>query len=437
MKNYIRIFISAGCLLFLIISWVIVANSKSNAEKQLILISRAEELMQDGIYIRAVPLLEEAAGLDSSHTGLAESELKRAYIALLDKRGFTRRYTALLEKQMSRKDAEAHVFIEAANYYLNTSKIQEALNVLKNGFERTGDINILSVYEKSRYVYEISRVSYENMSDIFEHTMQARFEGKWGIINNEGTVIIPFKYDKISTFSNGRAIVRSGSSIYAVDEDNNRIAVTHDPVVDFGNFAEDRISILLDGYWRRATGDFETGESTFEDIGMYSGGYTSAKINGRWGVIDISNNWLIPAEFDDVIRDEPGRCYAQGAVFVRDGDIVRLFANGDFTDFLFDDAHPFSDEGFAAVKRGDKWGFINTDGTEVIPFMFEDALSFGQHLAAVKNGELWGYINITGNIVIDAVFLDAKSFSGGSAPVLTDRGWQIITLLEYKRGVRL
>jgi len=70
-------------------------------------------------------------------------------------------------------------------------------------------------------------------------------------------------------------------------------------------------------------------------------------------------------------------------------------------------------------------------------FRFDDALSFGQHLAAVKQGELWGYISMAGHVVIEPVFLEARSFSNGSAPVLSERGWQFISLLEYKRGPSL
>ena len=437
MKKHIRIIISAGCLVLLAVAWVIVTNSKSAAEKQLVLIDEATALMSDGIYIRAVPLLEEAAGLDAKHTRFAESELKRAYMALIDNRGFPRRYTNLLEKQMSGRDAQPEIYIEAANYYLNISKTREALDVLKIGIERTGDADIQALYENSRYAFEMSRASYENVTALFEQTLQVQQGGKWGIVSDDGAVIIPFQYDKTSTFSRDRVIVKDENNLYAVDKNNNRIAVPYEATTDFGNFSENRISLLINGYWRRATGEFETGANAFEDFGMYSGGYSAAKVDGRWGVIDISNNWLIPAGFDDIIRDELGRCYAQGAVFVRIGNVVQLFTKGSFTELVFDDAHPFSDEGFAAVKLNDKWGFIDINGTVVIPFVFDEALSFGQHLAAVKFEDLWGYINLSGSIVIDAVFIEAKSFSGGSAPVLTERGWQIITLLEYKKGVSL
>ena len=116
MKKSVRILIGVCCFIFLAVSWVIATNSKSTAEKQMILINEATELMRNGIFIRAVPLLEEAAGYDAVHTRKAENELKRAYLSLLDSRGFSRKYTNLLEKQMSRRNAEPYVFLEAANY---------------------------------------------------------------------------------------------------------------------------------------------------------------------------------------------------------------------------------------------------------------------------------------------------------------------------------
>ena len=429
-----RICIGAGCCLLLIISWTIAVNSKSTAEKQLALINQASVLMNDNIYIRAVPLLEEAAGYDAVHTLYAENELKRAYLALMDNRGFPRRYTALLEKQMNRKDADPTVFFEAANYYLGISKVKEALEILRSGIEKTSNNDLITVYENSRYAYEIHRPVYESVTAIYNSVIQVLLDGKWGIANYDGTLIIPCDYDKISTFSRDRAIVKKENDIYAIDRNNNRIAVVHKSVADFGNYGNDRIPLLIDGNWRRATGEFELGTSIFEDIGMYSGGYAAAKINDKWGVIDLSNDWLIPPEYDEVILDELGRCYAQNALFIRSGKTVFQVINGTRSDTIYEDAHPFNDEGYAAVKRNGKWGFIDSSGTEVIPFIFDDALSFGQHLAAVRSGEFWGYINIFGYIVIEPVFHEAKSFSNGSAPVLTERGWQFITLLEYQRG---
>ena len=437
MKKSARIIIGVTLCLILVLSWFIAVNSKTTTEKQRILIDKAAKLMSYDIYIRAVPLLEEAIEYDTKFTIIAENELKRAYLALLNNRGFPRRYVNLLERQMNRKNAEPEFFMEAANHFLSTSKTQEALAVLRDGIERTNDIDLITLYENSRYVFEMHPAAYENVTSIFEKTVQVKQNDKWGIASADGTLFIPCEYDKISTFGNGQAIVRKDGNIYAIDKNNNRLAITSDEISDFGNYADKRIPLQMEGYWRRATGEFELGTSIFEGIGMYSGGYAAAKINGKWGVIDLSNKWLLPAEYEEIVQDELGRCYAQGAVFIRSGGLVYLFTNGEIAGEVYEDAHPFTDEGYAAVKRNEKWGFIDINGTVVIPFIFDDALSFGQHLAAVKIGDFWGYINIYGHVVIEARFFDAKSFSDGSAPVLTERGWQFITLLEYKKGAIL
>lgn len=423
--------------MLLTLSWFAAINTKSTTEKQLELMRQAAVLTSYNIYIRAVPLLEEAAGYNTKYTVTAENELKLVYIALLDNRGFPRKYTGLLEKQMSRRDVPADIFAEAADYYMKTSKTQDALAVLRKGIEKTGSSELVSMYESSRYSYELSRISYEKVTAIYKSTVQVCNDGLWGIAKTDGTVMIPCEYEKVSTFSSNRAIVKKGDEVYAVDRNNNRIAVAGNGVRDFGNLADNRIPLLIENSWRRASEELELGASAFEELGMYSGGYAAAKVNGKWGVVDKASRWLIPAEYDGVVQDELGRCYARGTVFMRKGSSVYLFLGGKQIEEAFDDALPFCDEGYAAVKRNGKWGFIDTDGHLKIQYIFDDALSFGQHMAAVKTGDLWGYININGFIVIDALFYDAKSFSNGSAPVLTERGWQFITLIEYKQEVGL
>ncbi|MCL2221771.1 MAG: WG repeat-containing protein [Oscillospiraceae bacterium] len=437
MNKKIFITIVISCAAVLALAWIVAINAKSPAEKQLILINQATQMMDNGIYIRAVPLLEEAAAFEAVHTEKAESELKRVYLALIENRGFTRRYTALLEKQMNRRNAAPEVFIEAAKFHLNTSKIAEALAVLRKGIERTSSPEIIELYEKSRYAYELSRLRYDYITAMFYGTASVQNEGKWGIARSDGTLIIPNIYDQISTFYQNSAVVRNGREIYAIDANSNRIAVAETGITDFKNFSEARIPLLTIDGWRRASNDLELGAKSFEYIGMYSDNYAAAKIGGRWGVIDLRTNWLIEPEYEGIIKDELGRSFGQRAVFVRNAGFVQLYTNGNRADELFDDARPFSDEGYAAVMRGGKWGFIDTDGKVKIDFKFDEALSFSGHLAAVKVDGYWGYINTKGEIVIAAEFYEAKSFSQGSAPVKTERGWQFLTLIEFKGGPTL
>ena len=431
MKRGTRISLGAGCILLLLTAWIITVNAQSAGERQLMLISKAVYLMADGIYILAVPLLEEAAGYNAAHTLAAESNLKRAYLALIDNRGFRRRYTALLERQMGRRNAHSDIFAEAAGYHLNISNVTEALNILKTGIERTGCNILMEMYENNRYAYTSTRVSFNYVSAIYNGTMQVQSDGLWGIARANGTILIPCMYDKISTFCNERAIAKKDGDIFAVDRNNNRIALLRHRAADMGNLSENRISISIGDIWRRADGQLVVGSAEFEYIGTYSEGHAAAKTGGRWGVVDRGTNWFVPPVYDAIKSDELGRSYAQGAVFVVLDGVVYLIVEGRMLGG-YEDARPFSSEGYAAVKMGGQWGFINTRGEVMIDFMFDDALSFGQHLAAVKLDNLWGYIDVNGEVVIEPVFVEAKSFYGGHAPALTERGWSIITLLEYK-----
>ncbi|MBQ2916224.1 MAG: WG repeat-containing protein, partial [Clostridia bacterium] len=83
---------------------------------------------------------------------------------------------------------------------------------------------------------------------------------------------------------------------------------------------------------------------------------------------------------------------------------------------VWDDAKNFS-EGFAAVKKGDLWGFINENGEIAIEPQFEAVWSFTEGLAAVQINGLWGYIDTTGSVVIEPKYKLTWGFSEGLAAV--------------------
>jgi len=432
LKRTNRLFLLLALVVVFLISWIIVLGAKSPDEKQAELIEQAARYMDDEIYVLAAPLLEEAVGYNASRTLEAENMLKRAYLQMINQSGVRGKYMDLLEKQMSRNDAGAEVFLEAAMYCLESSRFYEAYAILTDGIARTQNQDLIALYESTRYEYRMGYDYYDDVTLSVGSTIGVCINDLWGVASNDGRLLIPCEYDKVSTFSDGRAVVRRNGVMFAVDGNNNRLALFKESASDFGNYGNDRIPLLIDGRWYRASGEFLIGAMSFDWIGMYAGGYAAAQIDGKWGVVDISSNWLIPPEYDGVITDELGRSYARGAVFVTQGSSVLLFVNGVQVGQAYEDARPFENDGYAAVKRNGKWGFIDTSGEVMIDFRFDDALSFGGHLAAVRQGDYWGYVSLLGEVVIEPEFLLAKSFSGGSAPVLTDRGWRFITLVEYR-----
>ena len=431
MKFGKRILLLVACAALLLISWITAATAESDKDKQAGLIAQAEKLIADEVYVRAVPLLEEAAGYDAEYRAKAETLLKDCYLQLFATSGYARKYTTLLETQMGREDAAPAVFLEAAKYYMDGGKTSDALKILSDGIARTNDEGLQEYYEANRYGYKMGRAVYEEAAEIYGGTVQVKRDGKWGLATGDGGLMIPCMYDKISTWSGGQAVVQLGGTIYAVDADNNRVALLREKCSEFGNLATNRIGLKLEDGWHIATGNFSIGGGTFEALGTMANAAIPAKRDGKWGLLSgADGEWIIPNEYDGIVTDSLGRAYSRNAAFVRSNGGVRLIVDGEFVGETYEDARPFVDT-MAAVKKNGKWGFIDIRGTIRIECQFDDALSFSGHLAAVKQGENWGYISLSGDMVIEPVFLEAKSFFEGSAPVRTEDGWQFITLLEY------
>ena len=436
MKTVNKILLAFGFLILAVISWLVVLNMENLSDKEIQdnLVKQAEEYLNDEIYILALPLLEEAIEINTVQTPVIEERLKGIYLKLIEQDGMRSGYLGLLRNQMSRENAQPAIFMEAAQFQYYYGRYQDALSILREGISRTGSTELIDFYESIRYRFRMAFIAYEDVTAIHGESIGVSKDGLWGIAATDGRLVIPCEYSQISTFSVDRAVVQKEINgrnvIYAVDSKNNRVALLKESVVDFGNLASDRLPVKIGNKWLRTNAQFELGSAEFDWIGTHFNGHAAASLNGKWGVIDTGSTWVIPPEFDRVIMDELDRAFAQNAVFVQKGNSVMLYVNGEQTGEVFEDAKPFGNEGYAAVKRNGEWGFVNTGGEIMIPFRYEDALSFGQHLAAVKIGEFWGFINLRGQTVIEPEYFEAKSFGNGSAPVLTNRGWQFITLTE-------
>lgn len=78
----------------------------------------------------------------------------------------------------------------------------------------------------------------------------------------------------------------------------------------------------------------------------------------------------------------------------------------------------FSDEGLALVNNRDyKYGFVNTKGEIIIPFIYDAARRFYEGLAAVQKGSKWGVINTLGEVVVPWAYSYVENFSEGLACV--------------------
>ena len=101
------------------------------------------------------------------------------------------------------------------------------------------------------------------------------------------------------------------------------------------------------------------------------------------------------------------------------GKIGYRKGNTDITKAIFEDGYDFT-EGFGAVRKEGKYGYIDTTGNLAIPYEFEDAGQFFSGLAPVKKNGLYGFINTQGEKVIAFEYVEAQPFMEGTACVKRD-----------------
>ena len=176
-------------------------------------------------------------------------------------------------------------------------------------------------------------------------------------------------------------------------------------------------------------------KSSFQDVQAAScpvpGNLFKAKKGGKWGFLRLEDRLVgngvelrlvtaIPFELD-VIRD--GSAYPwESEIAVKKGEkwgFINEEGNR-ISDFIFDEVGHFY-EGMADVKMGGKWGFINEKGNRISDFIFEEVWPFSEGMAFVKMGGKWGFINEKGNMISDFIFESGGSFSEGMASVKMGR----------------
>lgn len=283
---------------------------------------------------------------------------------------------------------------------------------------------------------------------------------KWGYINAKGEWVVRPMFEYAGYFHNGLAIVIVKGKTGYIRKDGS-IAI--EPRFDGGDNFYDTITLVLENkksQYINTHGEILFGERfcypwTFQDgiaegrTCMFNDGeeelWGAIDANGEyiftpqfkspprflnknaalvetdslWGIISVDGHWIVPPLFESAFKAYSAdfawtKCEGKWTLTTHDGKTV--------TAQQFDDVEIFY-EGLAAVKIGDRYGFIDSTGTvvftlepEYYPMHFSDGLALV--VQTVDSTDKWGYINKKGEWVIPPQFSDAGHFYGGLAYVI-------------------
>jgi len=207
---------------------------------------------------------------------------------------------------------------------------------------------------------------YDRMGDAY--TVDS---GKWGFINERGEVVIPLFHHSVTSFSEGLAGI------------DNRLYIDKTGEVVF------------------------TLEKYYDEIHPFAGGVALVGRNKQYGYIDRSGKEVVPSvhtkatiertPVDQLIRESiltlsPYESSGKWGYKNNKGEIVIAA--------IYNIACMFSDD-LALVERDGQWFYIHKDGSQATPFLtYDHTENFVNGYARVRSGNRWGYIDKTGKEVV-------------------------------------
>jgi hypothetical protein len=292
--------------------------------------------------------------------------------------------------------------------------INEGMLWLRMGEERF----IYNIFDDLMFPFDYDdhdEYGVERLLSYVNGLMRVTKDNKIGLLDKNGSFVVPMEYDDVGNFSDGMAWVRMGDQYGFVDEsgdlvipimlDTHRIETPGVGAFNWSiqNFSEGRAAVIIDGKcgFIDKTGelvipaiycaDFYDGEWGAY-MPRFSNGLARLRMekhgDGGWGYIDRYGNTVVPFEYD----------------------IAGCRYTGNYT------------EGLIVVSKDGSWGFLDTDGNVAIPLVYGGAMHFSQGLAAVKAPDTeyydpatyWGFIDTTGTLVIPYEFEIGEPWSGYS-----------------------
>lgn len=224
----------------------------------------------------------------------------------------------------------------------------------------------------------------------------------WGVVDEKFNKVIECKYDRIWS------IDRNGF----IKVEKNR---------KYGLFNKEGICILREEY----------------SCIIENSDYYKILRNGKWGVVNASQEEVIPCEYDDIeLFDQ------NGLAKVRKNSLFGFVNNQgeSLTPLQYSQIIYIAEGSLYKIQCGGKWGIIDAAMNQVVPCKYEDVCPHGEYYSVCYNS-LWGVIDVALNQIIPCEYhKDIEAFDqNGLAKVCkndcygyVDKQNKIIIPIEYK-----
>jgi hypothetical protein len=231
-----------------------------------------------------------------------------------------------------------------------------------------------------------------------------RKEEKQGVVNAQNKVLLPFDFESIFIVSPQRMHVRKEDNNFILSSSNRFIADTSEAPAFIFQQAEDVFTPPMivpdevyasaqDNVFRKEDGVYlvngnDTIKTNYQDIQPLEmeGRYVKFKMNDRWGILDEKGKEKVPAAYDNISED-----YNLHHVIVTFG-LHKTLLDHQFKPIEigpFEEIEYANSDGFAIVQIDSKVGLIDSSGKMVIQPMKGLIRQFGDHHHEIRIDTAW------------------------------------------------
>lgn len=259
---------------------------------------------------------------------------------------------------MERKVKKNIVLVSALLLVLSTCGCTNPVNKILDNFKKPEPELVEIQNSDYSYTYRNSDgdIVFDkiNKLNFVENLAVYNKDGKYGLVNKAGEIVVEPIYDFIEDF-------HDGMSAFFIQDISDYVKVGY-----FNNKGEVAIEPMPVAYTLQSCDTY--------DVNFYNGValYRQPKTY-KYGFIDKTGNFIIKP--------------------------------------IYQWAEPFKGR-LAPVTTGNKFGYIDITGKLVLPYKYVYADVFSEGLAAVYNGKTWGYIDETGNYAISSQFGSYEGHDG-------------------------
>jgi len=297
------------------------------------------------------------------------------------------------------------LFYKVANFSENLAIVQvkypaKLLGIIPEKI-KTGVIN-----DKGEFVLnpKYSTIyDYKNSVAVFDK------KGKLGLLSKTGTILLPPKYTRMSKFSvEGLTVVENSKKEFAVIDSLGKFIVPFGKYESISEFNEGMALVKskkLIGYIDSK--GIEVFKPQFKEAENFSEGFAAVKSNKLWGYIN-KEKLIFPENF------KKAENFSNGYAKVIDANNKRFYidnnGNSNLTEPLF------LVEGFSKrTNSQQKTIFIDQSGNNPFLYSFDKASDFKNELAIVAYKKKYGIINSKGYYIVLPNLLYINNFSENKA----------------------